>query len=149
MADDTLIALYSEQLLGLAANSPLTTPLPNPDGVAKERSPLCGSVVSVEIALDGDRIAGFHQDVKACALGQASAAVFARHAVGLTQTEVATLRDQMSAMLKHDGDAPSGKFEDLRFLLAARGFKNRHDSILLVFNATLAAFDQAQKKASA
>jgi len=149
MADASLIALYSDKLLALAANMPLTDPLTTPSGQAKRRSPLCGSNIEVEIETKGDRIVGFHQDVKACALGQAAASVFAKHAIGLTYDEVAAVRDQMAAMLKENGPSPTGKFEDLRYLLAARDFKNRHESILLVFNATLDAFEDAEKKASA
>lgn len=149
MSDASLIALYSDKLLSLAANMPLTDPLVNPDGAAKLRSPLCGSNIEVEIQTDGIGLTAYHQDVKACALGQASASVFASNAIGLSYAKLVELRDQMMVMLKENGPAPDGQFENLRYLLAARDFKNRHDSIMLVFNATIEAFDQAQKKASA
>ena len=149
MSDASLIALYSDKLLAFAANMPLTDALESPSGTAKLRSPLCGSNIEVEIQIQDDRIVGYHQDVKACALGQAAASVFAANVFGLTYDDVTKIRDEMQVMLKENGPSPTGKFEDLRYLLAARDFKNRHDSIMLVFNATLDAFDQAQKKASA
>ncbi|MEO0343474.1 MAG: iron-sulfur cluster assembly scaffold protein [Pseudomonadota bacterium] len=149
MSDQSLISLYSEKLLGLAAGLDLTNPLSLPDAQVKRRSPLCGSVVTVEIAILEERISQFHQDVKACALGQASAAVFGRHAIGLSYPEVKILRDSVSLMLTKNGPSPAAPFEDLGYLEAARDFKNRHDSIMLVFEATLEAFEQAQKKVSA
>ncbi|MGB0508375.1 MAG: iron-sulfur cluster assembly scaffold protein, partial [Pikeienuella sp.] len=85
MADSDLIQLYSKRILALAADIPLTDPLPSPDGTAKKRSPLCGSSVSVSVVMNGDQIAEYSQDVKACALGQASAAVLGAIAVGLSR----------------------------------------------------------------
>ena len=82
--DDDLIKLYSQRILALAADIPLTERLEHPQVTAKRRSPLCGSTVTVDLDLADGRIAAFGQDVKACALGQASASVLGRHVVGAT-----------------------------------------------------------------
>jgi NifU-like protein involved in Fe-S cluster formation len=142
-ANDDLIKLYSERILALAADIPLAERLAEPHASARRRSPLCGSTVTVDLSLDGDRIAAFGQDVRACALGQASASILGRHAVGASRADIAAARDALSAMLKHAGPAPEGTFAELGVLLPAKDYKNRHASILLAWDATLAAFDEA------
>jgi NifU-like protein involved in Fe-S cluster formation len=142
-ADDDLIKLYSQRILALAADIPLTERLGDPQVTARKRSPLCGSTVTVDLKLSEGRIAAFGQDVKACALGQASASVLGRHVVGATREEIARARDALAAMLKAGGPAPGAPFEELEVLMPARDYKNRHASILLAWEATLAAFDEA------
>lgn len=143
MSDSDLVKLYSGRILELAADMPLTGRLPAPDGTAKKRSPLCGSTVTVDLTLDGDRIADYRQDVKACALGQASASVTARTIQGRSRDEVAKARAELEAMLKRGGPVPAAPFDGLEVLLPARDYANRHASILLALDATLAAMDAA------
>ena len=138
--ESDLINLYSGRILELATNVPYVDRLENPDASAKKRSPLCGSAVTVDITLLDDKITGYTQDVKACALGQAAAAVIGQSIIGRTLNEVQTARDELNAMLKQDGPIPSAPFQDLEVLLPAKDFKNRHASILLSLDATLAAF---------
>lgn len=149
MSTDTdLIKLYSTRILALAADIPHAARLADPDGTAKRRSPLCGSTVTVDLALDGDTIADFGQDVKACALGQASAAVVGKAIIGQTEDTVQTGRDQLFAMLKSGGPTPDAPFDGLEVLGPAAEFKNRHASILLAFDATLDAFADARGTAA-
>ncbi|MEN8841767.1 MAG: iron-sulfur cluster assembly scaffold protein [Octadecabacter sp.] len=144
MSTDTdLIKLYSTRILGLAADIPHRTRLDAPDGTAKRRSPLCGSTVTVDVMLEDGKIAAFGQDVKACALGQASAAVVGQNIIGRTQAEVQQGRDQLFAMLKSGGPTPDAPFDGLAVLGPASEYKNRHASILLAFDATLDAFADA------
>ncbi|NCM98355.1 MAG: iron-sulfur cluster assembly scaffold protein, partial [Rhodobacterales bacterium] len=103
MSDGELIKLYSGRILELAADIPHLGRLPAPQGSAKRRSPLCGSTVTVDVVVRGGRVAEFAQDVKACALGQASAAVLGRVAVGRTRAEIEIARDALRAMLKDGG----------------------------------------------
>lgn len=142
-----MMKLYSQRILALAAGIPHVGRLDAPAGSAMKRSPLCGSTVTVDVMLDGDRIAGFAQDVKACALGQASAAVLGSEVVGRSRDEIAAARGQLEAMLKTDGPAPGAPFGELEVLQPARDYKNRHASILLAWDATLAAIDDARKAA--
>lgn len=144
-ADADLIKLYSQRILALAADIPHLGTLPAPDGQAKKRSPLCGSTVSVEITLQDGRVTGFAQDVKACALGQASAAIVGANVIGCTRAQVETARDQLKSMLRDDGPVPEAPFDGYEVLLPARDYGNRHASILLTLEATLAAFDAAEK----
>lgn len=146
--DDDLIKLYSQRILALAAAIPLTERLPAPQVTAKRRSPLCGSTVTVDLTVDGDRVAAFGQDVKACALGQASASVLGRSVIGASRAEISSARDALAAMLKSGGPAPGAPFGELEVLMPARDYKNRHASILLAWDATLAAIDEASAAAA-
>ncbi|MBB5221804.1 NifU-like protein involved in Fe-S cluster formation [Amaricoccus macauensis] len=148
MPDEDMIRLYSQRILALAADIPLSGRLAHPQVSAKRRSPLCGSTVTVDLMLGDDgRIADFRQDVKACALGQASAAVLGRHVVGASRSEIEATRNALEAMLKSGGPVPGAPFDDLEVLEPAKDFRNRHASILLAWDATLAAFDEAMAAA--
>ncbi|HUF57313.1 MAG TPA: iron-sulfur cluster assembly scaffold protein [Thermohalobaculum sp.] len=141
--DEDLMKLYSERILALAASIPHVGRLERPDATASKRSRLCGSTVTVDVKLEDGRIADFAQDVKACALGQSSAAVLGASAIGRTRGEIARGRDQLEAMIKRGGPAPEAPFDDLEALMPARDYKNRHASILLAWEATLEAMDAA------
>ena len=138
-AETDLIKLYSGRILALAADMPRTERLENPTATAKKRAPLCGSTVTVDLEVKDDRITDYGQDVKACALGQATAAVVGANIVGLTIDQVKEGRDALFAMLKSDGPVPSAPFDALEVLQPAKEYKNRHASIMLAFDATLDA----------
>lgn len=146
-AETDLTKLYSQRILALAADIPHLERLEAPMASARKRSPLCGSTVTVDLDLADGRITRFGQDVKACALGQAAAAVVGANVIGRTRAEIAAARDQLSAMLKAGGPPPAAPFDGLEVLLPARDYKNRHASILLSLEATLEAFDAAQQAA--
>lgn len=143
MSDTDLINLYSRQILALAADIPHVGRLDAPMGTARVRAPLCGSVVTADVDIGGGRITRFAQDVKACALGQAAAAVVGSGIVGATRDDIAAGRHALAAMLTQNGPAPDAPFADLKVMEAARDFTNRHASILLSFDAALAAVDDA------
>ncbi|WP_413718327.1 iron-sulfur cluster assembly scaffold protein [Silicimonas sp. MF1-12-2] len=147
MAETDLIKLYSGRILELAADIPLTNRLESPDATVKKRSPLCGSTVTVDVSLKEGRISDFGQDVKACALGQASASVLARHVIGRTRAEIETARDQLRAMLTENGPVPDAPFSDYAVLEPARDFRNRHASIMLALDATAEAVSDAEARA--
>jgi len=150
MSGDTdLIKLYSSRILALAADIPNDERLPEPDATIKKRSPLCGSTVTVDITLKDGAIDQFGQDVKACALGQAAAAVVGANAQGATRAQIETARDQLKALLKEDGPTPDAPFDGLEVLRPARDYKNRHASIMLALEATLEAMDKAAASACA
>lgn len=149
MSDTDLVKLYSGRILALAADIPHLGHLTSPDGSAKKRSPLCGSTVTVEVALKDGKVAGFAQDVRACALGQASAAVLGEVAIGRTRAELEAARSALSVMLKEGGPVPAAPFAGYEVLLPARGYKNRHASILLVLDAICEAVAVAEAKSGA
>lgn len=143
--DNDLIKLYSARILALAADIPHLDRLVSPDATVKKRSPLCGSTVTVDVCVDDGRVTGFGQDVKACALGQASASVVGSAIIGATRAQVETARDQLKAMLKQNGPVPDAPFDGLEVLIPARDYKNRHASILLALEATVEAIEQAEQ----
>ncbi|WP_170463753.1 iron-sulfur cluster assembly scaffold protein [Ruegeria arenilitoris] len=143
--ENDLIKLYSGRILALAADIPHLERLENPDATVKKRSPLCGSTVTVDVKVQDGRVSGFGQDVKACALGQASASVVGSAVIGATRAQIETARDQLSDMLKKDGPAPDAPFDGLEVLMPAREYKNRHASILLALDATAEAVAQAEQ----
>lgn len=144
MSDTDLIKLYSGRILALAADIPHLGRLPAPQGTAKRRSPLCGSTVTADVVMRDGRVAEFAQDVKACALGQASAAVLGQVALGRTRAEVETARDALKAMLKDASPVPPAPFDGFEVLLPARDYKNRHASILLAIEALSDAIAAAE-----
>lgn len=146
-AENDLIKLYSGRILELAAEIPLTDRLEAPQASVKKRSPLCGSTVTVDLVMKDGRIADFGQDVKACALGQASAAVLGAQVIGRTAEEITRARDQLKAMLTQNGPVPEAPFDGYEVLLPARDYRNRHASIMLALEATAEAMQQAEAAA--
>lgn len=138
-----LIDLYSKRILALAADIPHAGLLEAPQGRSTQRSPLCGSTVTADVTVADGRIEGLGLDVKACALGQASASVLGRIAVGMTRAEIAAGRDALKAMLKDGAPPPAAPFEGIEVLLPARDYRNRHASIMLAWDAVLGAMDAA------
>ncbi|MFS4583241.1 iron-sulfur cluster assembly scaffold protein [Phaeobacter sp. C3_T13_0] len=150
MSGDTdLIKLYSARILALAADIPHLDRLDSPDVSVKKRSPLCGSTVTVDLQVRDGAIVAFGQDVKACALGQASAAVVGEVIIGRTLSEVEAARQQLKSMLTEDGPVPDAPFDGFEVLIPAREFKNRHASILLALDATLEGIQTYQEQTCA
>ncbi|NDV52371.1 MULTISPECIES: iron-sulfur cluster assembly scaffold protein [unclassified Salipiger] len=141
-AETDLIKLYSSRILALAADIPRTERLEHPDATVKKRSPLCGSTVTVDLALQDGRVSDFGQDVKACALGQAAASVVGEAIIGCTPEQLAQARDALRAMLKEDGPTPPAPFDGLEVLRPAAAYKNRHASIMLALEAATEAAEE-------
>lgn len=148
-ADSDLIKLYSQRILALAADIPHRGTLEAPQARVKKRAPLCGSTVTVDLCLTDGKVSAFAQDVKACALGQASAALLGKHVVGRTRLEVEAARDALEAMLKSDGPPPGAPWDGYEVLEPAREYRNRHASIMLALDATADAMAEAERAACA
>jgi NifU-like protein involved in Fe-S cluster formation len=136
--------IYNRKILGFAADIPRLQRLGSPDATAVAHSRLCGSKVTVDLNVKDGVVSDFGHDVKACALGQASSSIMARHVVGSTPGELRAVREQMYKMLKEEGPAPAGKWADLEALLPVRDFKARHASTLLTFDAVVDAVNQIE-----
>lgn len=147
MAD--LDDIYNQRIFELAAAIPHAARLDRPDAAARAHSKLCGSTVEVEIKLAGDRIADFGQTVKACLLGQASAAIVGREIVGTSADEFRGLARTMRRMLKESGPPPEGRWADLGMLAPVKDYPHRHASTLLVFEAVERALNEAAAAARA
>lgn len=138
--------VYNAKILDLAGNIPRLGRLDSPDASARAHSKLCGSTVTVDLKMDGDTVTDFAHDVKACALGQASSSLMARHVIGARADELRELRDTMRKMLKENGPPPSGKWAEFAVLEPVRDYKARHASTMLTFDAVVSALDQIEGK---
>jgi NifU-like protein involved in Fe-S cluster formation len=140
--------LYTAKILKAAANMPRAGRLAHPDASAEKVSKLCGSRVLVDVVLQDGRIADYAQEVKACALGQAAAAIMGEHAIGASVQEIESARDALRAMLKAGGPPPEGRFADLAMLAPVKDYPPRHASTLLAFEATVEACRLAMAQAA-
>jgi NifU-like protein involved in Fe-S cluster formation len=142
MLDD----VYNKRILELAGDIPNIGRLPHPDASATAHSKLCGSTVTVDLAMKGGSVTDFAHEVRACALGQASSSVMARHVVGSSAEELRAVRDTMRKMLKENGPPPSGKWSDLKVLEPVRNYQARYASTMLTFDAVVDAVTQIEAK---
>ncbi len=138
--------IYNARILSFAADIPRLGRLTNADASATAHSKLCGSTVTVDLKTQGDEIVDFAHEVRACALGQASSSVMARHVIGAKADEMRALRETMRKMLKENGPPPNGRWADLAALEPVRDYKARHASTMLTFDAVVDALDQIEKK---
>ena len=145
MIDD----LYSAKILSLVANMPRAGRLAAPDASAEKVAKLCGSKITVDVVMDGPRVADFAQDVRACALGQAAAAILGANVIGADADEIEVARDALRAMLKDNGPAPQGRFSELAVLEPVKDYPARHASTLLAFEAALEAVRNVPAPATA
>jgi NifU-like protein involved in Fe-S cluster formation len=140
--------LYNARILRLAATIPHIERLDAPMGSARRTSQVCGSRVTAEVRIDGERhITGFGQEVRACALGQASAAILGGHVLGETAASLTEAHGLLKDWLRGDGPLPerlAARFPDLALFEPARAHPARHPSILLAFEAAAAAALEAE-----
>ena len=140
--------IYNKKIIELAGNIPRLGRLPDPDASATAHSKLCGSTVKVDLKMQDGVVSDFAHDVKACALGQASSSIMARHVIGSNATELRELRETVRRMLKENGAPPEGKWADIAMLEPVRDYKARHASTLLTFDAVVDAIGQIEAKAA-
>ncbi|HXY59803.1 MAG TPA: iron-sulfur cluster assembly scaffold protein [Methylocystis sp.] len=139
-------SVYNRRILELAADIPRLGRLRAPQASATAYSRLCGSTITVDVALDEGKVADYAQELKACALGQASASILARGVIGATPEELRRLREEMRRMLKENGPPPKGKWADLAVLEPVRDYKARHASTMLAFDAVVEAVDKIERQ---
>ncbi|MEO1066945.1 MAG: iron-sulfur cluster assembly scaffold protein [Pseudomonadota bacterium] len=136
--------VYNAKILEFAGNIPAVGRLENPMASAKAHSKLCGSTLVVDLNVVDGVVTEFAHEIKACALGQASSAIMARHIVGTSTDELKALKATMHAMLKEGGAPPTGRFADFKYLEPVRDYKARHASTLLTFNAVVDAINKVE-----
>jgi NifU-like protein involved in Fe-S cluster formation len=142
--------VYNRRIIELAGTIPRIGRLTDPHATAKAVSRLCGSTVTVDLKMDGDKVIDFAHEVKACALGQASSSIMARNIVGSKSSELRALREAVRKMLKENGSPPAnGKWADIAVLEPVRDYKARHASTLLTFDAVVDAIGQIEAKRGA
>lgn len=140
--------IYNKKIIELAGNIPRLGRLSDPDASATAHSKLCGSTVKVDLKMEDGVVSDFAHDVKACALGQASSSIMARHVIGSNSAELRELRETVRKMLKENGAPPVGKWGDIALLEPVRDYKARHASTMLTFDAVVDAIGQIEAKDS-
>ena len=141
--------VYNKRIIELAGNIPRLGRLPDAQASATAHSKLCGSTVTVDLKMAGDEVTDFAHEVKACALGQASSSIMARHVIGARADELRNLRETVRKMLKENGAPPNGKWADIAVLEPVRDYKARHASTMLTFDAVVDAVNQIEAKRKA
>ena len=135
--------LYNDKLISLAANIPLSEKIEPAQYHASTYAKICGSRISVTLNLKNDIVTQYGQEVKACLLGQCAASIMGAHIIGCHKGELFELKDQMRAMLTENGNPPTGKWQGLALLLPVRNVKQRHSSVMLVFDAVVTALENS------
>src|ERR1700678_965645 len=138
--------IYNKRIIKLRGNIPRLGRLADPDASATAHSKLCGSTVKIELKMEGPVVTDFAHEVKACALGQASSSIMARHVVASTADELRELRETVRKILKENGKPPQGKWADVALLEPVRDYKARHASTMLTFDAVVDAISQIEAK---
>lgn len=133
--------IYHGRVLELAGNISHCQRLDHADVSATKVSRICGSTLTLDLEVDGNTITNIGMELKACALGQAAAAILSENAIGATFREVIDARHQMHAMLKDGAKPPKGRFWELRHLQGVRNYPPRHVSTMLAFDAAAAAIE--------
>ena len=138
--------LYHDAIMAHARTPHHAGALASADARATADNPLCGDRVTVELKLDGNRVADMGHTVRGCALCQASASMLADGAIGAAPADVAAARDTIRAMLRDDAPAPEGRWAAFAAFLPARAARSRHDCVLLPFKAFESAVSAAGNK---
>jgi NifU-like protein involved in Fe-S cluster formation len=132
--------LYNRDILALAVATAEYLPLPEARHHASLRAPLCGSRILLDLDTDDAGLVtavGMH--VEACALGQASASLLARHAAGKGLDDIRAARAAIAGWFGGEGERPDWPGFDL--LAPAKDYPARHGAILLPFDAAIAALE--------
>lgn len=137
--------LYNTRILRLAASIPHQARLTRPQASVTRVSPICGSRVTVDVDSVGGVVAAFGQEVRACALGQASASILGATVLGAPVSAIAAARDQLRSYLAGEGDVPAAPFQGLEVFAPALPYRARHASILLAWEAAVEALYKAEK----
>lgn len=131
--------LYTSALLRLASQTDATPWFDDADGVGTARSKTCGGRIDVALGFDADGSIGrYGHRVSACAMGQASATLFARAVIGRNADEIGTARAALARWLSGE-DASLDTWPEFASLEPARTRPARYGAILLPFDAALAA----------
>jgi len=137
--------LYNTEILRLASEIPFTERLAAPEITVRRTSRICGSRLTLDADFEHGRIARLGLEVKACALGQAATSLAAPKLIGCRYEDVAPAADAFRAMLEGRGDPPAAPWNELAIFLPLREHRSRHGSVMLIFEATLGAFEEARR----
>jgi NifU-like protein involved in Fe-S cluster formation len=131
--------LYNTRILRLAASTATAARLEAPQGSAVKVSPVCGSKVTADIDLGrAGQVVRHGQEVRACALGQAAAALVGAGIVGTDVAALQAARAELADWLAGRTEAVPA-WPGMEVFAPARPHRARHPSILLAFDAAIEA----------
>ena len=121
----------------------MTGRLKNPDISITKRTAICGSSITLDLNIVKAKISAVGLDIKSCALGQASACIFLTHAVGTDVDTILKLRKNLKAFLETGNFSIGDPFKRYKYFEPAQKVPYRHDSVLLVLDASIEALQKA------
>lgn len=116
-------------------------------GTVTVRSPLCGSELTLDARIRGDRVTALGWAVRACSLGQATTGILTLHERDWQRDQVAAVGGQLQQILR--GAEIPCDWPELEIFTFAQDIPVRHESALLPFRALAILFDRAAKPAAA
>ena len=134
--------LYTNNILELASNIPVTTRLKQPDVTVTKRTAICGSSITLDLNISNYKISEVGLDIKACALGQASACIFLTHAIGTDIATITELRKNLKIFLDTGTFSIKEPFTRYKYFEPAQKVPYRHDSVLLILDASIDALQK-------
>ena len=135
--------LYTNNILELASTIPITTRLKHPDVSVTRRTAICGSSITLDLNVAGSKISEVGLDIKACALGQASACIFLTDAIGTNFDTILELRRNLKTFLETGTFLIKSPFARYKYFKPAQKVPYRHDSVLLILDASIEALRKA------
>ena len=134
--------LYTNNILKLASTIPVTTRLMRPDVTVTKRTAICGSSITMDLNISKSKITQVGLDIKACALGQASACIFVTHAIGTDIGVITELRKNLKTFLDTGTFLIKKPFTRYKYFEPAQKVPYRHDSVLLILDASIEALQE-------
>ena len=135
--------LYTNNILELASTIPITTRLKHPDVSVTKRTAICGSSITLDLNVVDSKITEVGLDIKACALGQASACIFLTDAIGTNYDTILELRRNLKTFLETGTFLIKSPFARYKYFKPAQKVPYRHDSVLLILDASIEALRKA------
>ena len=135
--------LYTNNILELASTIPITTRLKHPDVSVTKRTAICGSSITLDLNVVDSKIKEVGLDIKACALGQASACIFLTDAVGTNFDTILELRRNLKTFLETGTFLIKNPFARYKYFKPAQKVPYRHDSVLLILDASIEALQKS------
>jgi nitrogen fixation NifU-like protein len=136
-------ALYNERIIGEAKAGIGAGRLEAPTVSVRCDNPLCGDRTTLELAIEGGRIARAAHQTRGCLLTRAAASVLARHLEGAEPGTLAGVRAAVEAILKGGGEA--APWPELAMFAPVAAVRSRHECVLLPFRALEEALSEAER----
>ena len=119
-------ALYQELILDHYRRPRHRGTLTDADHTVELRNPLCGDAVTVQVALDGDRVREAAFTGQGCSISQASASMLTGAITGGTISDAQALLARYAAMLRGDAvPEDDARFNELRALAGVARYPAR------------------------